>query len=72
MSLKLKPQMNEQEVFNTLGQPKRSEFRTCGQQIGQPWQCKRLFYGIRSNGLVIFLEANPSTGAWVVNSWNAQ
>jgi hypothetical protein len=56
----------------TLGQPKRSELGTCGQNAGHPWQCKSLFYGLRSNGLVILLITDPSTGTWVINSWEAQ
>ncbi len=50
MSLQLKPQMTEQEVIDTLGQPTKSEISTCGQNVGKPYKCKMLIYGVPMRG----------------------
>jgi hypothetical protein len=46
MSLQLKPEMTEQEVIDTLGQPTKSEISTCAQNVGKPYKCKMLIYGV--------------------------
>jgi hypothetical protein len=76
MSLQLKREMTEQEVIDTLGQPTKSELSTCGQDVGRPFSCKVLIYGlpmnnILNNSLVIFFTENQSTGKWVVISWKS-
>ena len=76
MSLQLKPEMTEQEVIDTLGQPTKSELSTCGQDVGRPFSCKVLIYGLPmnkllNNSLIIFFTENQSTGTWVVISWKS-
>jgi hypothetical protein len=76
LSLQLKREMTEQEVIDTLGQPTKSELSTCGQDIGRPFSCKVLIYGlpmnnILNNSLIIFFTENQSTGTWVVISWKS-
>jgi hypothetical protein len=76
MSLQLKREMTEQEVIDTLGQPTKSELSTCGQDVGRPFSCKVLIYGlpmnnILNNSLIIFFTENQSTGTWVVISWKS-
>jgi hypothetical protein len=76
MSPQLKPEMTEQEVIDTLGQPTKSELSTCGQNVGKPYKCKMLIYGVPmrgtlNNSIIIFFTENPSTRTWVVNSWHS-
>jgi hypothetical protein len=71
MSLRLKPGMSEREVITSLGQPTRSDLSTCGGNVGRPWQCKTLVYGLPGlDGLAIYFGQDAS-GAWVVNSWQS-
>ena len=70
-SLLLKPDMTEQQVIGILGQPNSSSLRTCGVQVGRAWQCKTWDYGLRFNGLDIFLQ-NDGNGHWLVNSWQVR
>jgi hypothetical protein len=76
MSLQLKQEMTEKEVIDTLGQPTTSEITTCGQNVGKPYKCKMLIYGVPmrgtlNNSIVIFFAENPSTRTWVINSWHS-
>jgi hypothetical protein len=76
MSLQLKPEMTEQEVIDTLGQPTKSELSTCGKNVGKPYKCKMLIYGVPmrgtlNNSIIIFFTENPSTRTWVINSWHS-
>ena len=76
MSLQLKPEMTEQEVIDTLGQPTTSEITTCGQNVGKPYKCKMLIYGVPmrgtlNNSIIIFLTENSSKRTWVINSWHS-
>jgi hypothetical protein len=76
VSLQLKPEMTEQEVIDTLGQPTNSETSTCGQNVGKPYKCKILIYGVPmrgtlNNSIIIFFTENRSTRTWVVNSWHS-
>jgi hypothetical protein len=76
MSLQLKPEMTEQEVIDTLGQPTKSEISTCGQNVGKPYKCKMLIYGVPmrgtvNNSIIIFLTENSSKRTWVINSWHS-
>jgi hypothetical protein len=75
MSLQLKPEMTEQEVIDTLGQPTKSELSTCGKNVGKPYKCKMLIYGVPmrgtlNNSIIIFFTENPSR-TWVINSWHS-
>jgi hypothetical protein len=76
MSLQLKPEMTEQEVIDTLGQPTKSEISTCGQNVGKPYKCKILIYGVPmrgalNNSIIIFFTEKTSTHTWVINSWHS-
>jgi hypothetical protein len=76
MSLQLKPEMTEQEVIDTLGQPTKSEISTCGQNAGKPYKCKMLIYGVPmrgtvNNSIIIFFTENSSKRTWVINSWHS-
>jgi hypothetical protein len=62
MSLQLKPEMTEQEVIDTLGQPTKSEISTCG----KPYKCKMLIYGVPmrgtlNNSIIIFFTENGAS-----------
>jgi hypothetical protein len=70
MSLKLKPLMSEQEVFNTLGPPKSTDLGTYGQATPKPWACKTLHYSSLLHSLNIQMGMDQA-GTWRVNSWNA-
>jgi hypothetical protein len=70
LSLRLNPGMSEQQVINLLGQPKKSDLTTCGQDVGKPWQCKLWTYGFPfGNGLTVSFRQEDLTGGWVVNNW---
>jgi hypothetical protein len=76
MSLQLKPEMTEQEVIDTLGQPTKSEISICGQNVGKPYKCKILIYGVPmrgalNNSIIIFFTEKTSTHMWVINSWHS-
>jgi hypothetical protein len=66
-SLHLKEQMTEDEVQRVIGvAPSKVELRTCGQNLGKPWQCKAWVYG--SNFTIRFQKAPDDL--WRVNSWH--
>lgn len=43
--MKLRAHMSEKEVIAIFGLPIKTEARTCGQAIGEPWQCYMWYYG---------------------------
>ena len=65
LTLQLKPGMSEQDVTKLMGEANQSALTTCGQNTGQPWQCKILAYGPVA---VVFGQKEP-TSAWVVMGW---
>jgi len=69
LSLRLKPMMSEQQVIDTLGQPKSADLGTCGQATPKPWMCKTLHYGEFHPSLMIQLRMDQ-TGTWRVFSWD--
>lgn len=68
LSGQLKPGMTEANVESLLGPASKTDLSTCGQALGQPWQCKTLHYGNSFNGISVILEQQPVVG-WIVNGW---
>jgi hypothetical protein len=63
--------MTEQQLIELIGQPVQSELRTCGANLGKPWQCKIWSFGTWVSGLTIDLS-NSYDGEWRVNSWSVR
>jgi hypothetical protein len=71
-SLQLKEGMTEDTVLHTLGAPPtKVELKTCGQDLGKPWQCKSWGYGGLLNNLTIFFQ-KQADNLWRVNSWTVR
>ncbi len=67
-SLQMQKGMTEKQVIDLLGQPLKSQVRTCGAKLGpaEAWGCKSWTYGALSDMHIIFSE---SSGDWRVNGW---
>jgi hypothetical protein len=48
--------MTEKEVEGQLGEPTKTEMSTCGQSLGQPWQCKQYVYGAGFSSLRVTFQ----------------
>ena len=68
LSLRLSPNMTEQQVEGALGyRPNSSQLMTCGSQTPAPWECLIWIFGSTMQNLrVTFQNVN---GTWLVNSW---
>jgi hypothetical protein len=70
LSLRLKKDMTEGDVTETLGAPDKNDQITCTEHNGNPWQCKSWIYegGRPKNNLrLIFYQGEDKT--WKVVSW---
>jgi hypothetical protein len=68
-SLQLKEQMTEDDVLHAIGvPPSKVELKTCGQNLGKPWQCKSWTYGHVMNNLTVYFQKS-SDDLWRVSSW---
>ena len=68
-SLQMQKGMTEKQVIDLLGQPLKSEVRTCGAKLApaEAWSCKSWTYGAPLGDMrIIFSE---SSGDWRVSGW---
>ena len=65
--MKLRLGMTDHEVLATFGKPLKTEARTCGQGLGEPWTCIIWYYGEWKPRLVFAVK---SDGSFSLSGWD--
>ena len=70
LSLRLKKDMSEQDVTQTIGSPPdRNDLVTCTDHDGHPWQCKTWIYTGRPKNNLRLVFYQDDDKAWRIVSW---